>query len=62
MTYKDRDQRRTEIIMALGLFDLTERDRRLIDWLSSWDQDTTDAVADLLARAASPGRQPITRR
>ena len=61
MTHKSQDQRRTDIIMALGLVDLTERDRRLIEWLSSWDQDTTDAVTDLLARVASPGRRPVGR-
>lgn len=51
MTYQTEDERRTKMIMALGLFDLTDRDRRLLDWLAKWDQDTTDAVADLLARS-----------
>jgi hypothetical protein len=48
---KDAAQRRLDMVMALGLFDLTDRDQQLLDWLADWDQDTTDAVADLLRRA-----------
>jgi len=53
-THKDPAQRRVEMIMALGLFDLTDRDRQLIEWLSTWPQETTDAVADLFARLVRP--------
>jgi hypothetical protein len=49
------EHRRLQLIMALGLFDLTDRDRQLIDWLSTWDQSTVDALADLLARLIRPG-------
>ena len=48
--YKDRTIRERELIMALGLFDLTERDRKFLAWLSEWPQETTDAAVDLFAR------------
>lgn len=53
-TFKDQHQRRTDMILALGLFDLTAEDRGLLDWLASWDQTTTDRVADLFARLRRP--------
>lgn len=49
--FKDAAQRERDMILSLGLFDLTERDRQLLQWLSTWPQETADAVADLLARA-----------
>jgi hypothetical protein len=57
--YRGQEERRLDMVMALGLFDLTERDRRLLAWLSGWDQDTTDALADLFARLACPGRVAV---
>ena len=56
MTYKDRDERRRDLVLALGHFDLSELDRRLLEWLSSWDQETTNALADLFGRLIRPGR------
>lgn len=50
MTYKHIEERRLEMVMALGLFDLTEADNQLLDWLAGWDQDTTDKVASLFNR------------
>lgn len=41
------------MILAMGLFELTDRDRKFLDWLSGWDQDTTDAAADLFHRLAA---------
>ena len=54
MIPEDAEQRERGMILALGLFDLTERDRQLLRWLSTWPQETTEAVADLLARASRP--------
>lgn len=48
------EQHRRQLIMALGLFDLTDRDRQLIDWLATWDQSTTDALTSLFARLVGP--------
>lgn len=54
MIAEDAERRERDMILALGLFDLTERDRQLLRWLSTWPQETTSAVADLLARASRP--------
>ena len=53
--FEDLEARRSKMILALGLFDLTERDRKLIDWLATWPQETTDEVADLFARLTRQG-------
>lgn len=52
-TFKDRDQRKADMILAMGLFDLTDRDRRFLEWLAEADQETTDAATDLFHRLAS---------
>jgi hypothetical protein len=49
--YKPERVRRAELLDALAEVDLTERDRKIIDWLAGWDQDTTDVIADLIRRA-----------
>lgn len=53
-TFKDQHRRRTDMILALGLFELTAEDRKLLDWLAGWDQTTTDRAADLFARLTRP--------
>lgn len=58
MIPEDAEAREREMVLALGLFDLTERDRQLLRWLSTWPRETTDAVSDLLARASRP---PVSR-
>lgn len=50
-TYKPAAGRRIDLRNAVSGVALTERDERLLDWLSGWDQDTTDALADLIGRA-----------
>lgn len=55
MSYKDHAQRKRDLVLALGLLDLTERDHRLLEWLAGWGQDTTNALADLFARLKRPG-------
>lgn len=45
------------LILAVGLTDLTEDERRLIEWLSGWDQwtvETTAGLFDKLIRPATP--------
>lgn len=55
------EARERRLVLSLGLFDLTGRDRALLRWLATWDQPTVDAVADLLARLVEPARSEATR-
>ena len=50
-TLKPAAQRERDLRNAVSGVALTDRDTRLLAWLSEWDQDTTDALADLIARA-----------
>ena len=52
MTYRDTARRRQDVKDAVSGVAMTERDERLLDWLAAtWDQDTTTALADLIARS-----------
>jgi hypothetical protein len=66
-------ERRRRIITAAGINvdDLSDHERRILDWLVDWDESTIDGIVELVAatraaaeRAASGGDldvQPITR-
>jgi hypothetical protein len=66
-------ERRRRIITAAGINidDLSERGRRILDWLVDWDESTIDGIVELVVatRAAAEGVapgvaldvQPITR-
>ena len=55
MTYRDTARRRQDVKDAVSGVAMTERDERLLDWLAAtWDQDTTTALADLIARSRPP--------
>lgn len=51
-TYRDQVRRRQDVKDAVSGVALTEGDERLLDWLAAtWDQGTTTALADLIARS-----------
>lgn len=51
VAYKDTAARELDLRNAVSGTVLTDRDERLLAWLARWDQETTDALADLIARS-----------
>jgi hypothetical protein len=48
------------LIDALNGVELTTRDRRIIDWLATWETDTVETITSLFerVRAAAPSGGP----
>jgi hypothetical protein len=48
------------LLDALHGVELTNRDRRIIDWLATWEPDTVETIASLFerVRAAAPSGGP----
>jgi hypothetical protein len=46
-----RAERRRQIVAAGGfdMSDLSERARRILDWLANWDEPTIESVVELVA-------------
>lgn len=44
----------TDLILAIGLVDLDEDERRLVEWLAGWDQPTVDALVNLIGKLKRP--------
>jgi hypothetical protein len=38
------------MVLALGLVDLTDRERGFLAWLAGWDQPTVETAAGLFAK------------
>ncbi len=58
-TYRDEDRRRQDLKDAVSGVALTDRDEQLLDWLATWDQETTTALADLIWRSRDALVGPI---
>jgi len=44
----------TDLILAIGLVDLDERERRFLEWLAGWDQPTVEAAVSLIGKLTRP--------
>ncbi len=40
----------TDLVLSLGLVDLTDRERAFLAWLAEWDQPTVETAAGLFAK------------
>lgn len=53
-TYRDQETLRRQMILSLGLVDLTEDDRRFLEWLSGWGPETADRFIELIRKVTRP--------
>ena len=56
VSYVPEAQRRAALAAATADLDLTDAERRTLDWLAGWEQETVAAVITMLHKARSrPG-------